>query len=87
MVKIIEVIKYFHYKIAPLCGVIVLFSMLTGCAALVGIKEYESKGDYTKISFVTGYGADMSVTASDSLNDQRGIKPSTTLVSSKRLDN
>lgn len=47
----------------------------SGCAALVGIKEYESGKDYTRISFVTGYGLDSSISASDQLHNERDIKP------------
>ena len=49
----------------------------SGCAALIGIKEYESKGDYTRVSFVTGYGFESNVTATDTVDNKRGIRPST----------
>lgn len=49
---------------------------LTGCATLIGVKDYESNAQGTKIHFVTGYGTSATINGIDTVNDNRGIKPS-----------
>lgn len=47
--------------------------ILSSCASIIGIKEYQS-GD-TKISFVTGYDVGAAFNGVDTVDNNRGIKP------------
>lgn len=49
---------------------------LSGCVpAILGVKEIKTAGG-THISFITGAGASVSANGLDTINDNRGIKPS-----------
>ena len=51
-------------------------SLLSGCVPLItGIKEYKS-GD-TKISFISGFDVSAAANGIDTVDNNRGIKPST----------
>ena len=54
---------------AALCAAVVT---QTGCAALVGIKEYKGS-DGSVIKFVTGFDVGATATALDSKDDRQGI--------------
>ena len=64
--------------VAAIVGVI----LLTGCVPLItGIKEYKS-GD-TKISFISGFDVSAAANGVDTVDNNRGIRPSTDGYSSK----
>ena len=54
---------------------------LSGCAALAGVKSYESGTDaggkeYSRIEFISGLDLGVSANGIDTVEDKRGIKPS-----------
>ena len=53
-------------------GIVVSY-LLSGCAALIGLKSYQS-GD-TKIDFITGYDFGLGANGVDTVANNRGIKP------------
>lgn len=57
-----------------------VISSLTGCAALAGVKSYESGknadgSEWSKWAFTQGFDAGIAINAVDEVNNQRGIKP------------
>lgn len=50
---------------------------LSGCAipALLGVKSYDSNKDHTHIEFITGFNTEASLSGTDTLNNNKGIKP------------
>lgn len=63
------------YVFAQLLMVVLAGYVLSGCVPLVtGIKEYKS-GD-TTISFITGFDTSASLNGIDTVDNQRGIRPS-----------
>lgn len=64
---------------------IVLLLTQSGCVPLItGIKEYKS-GD-TKISFISGFDVSAAANGIDTVDNQRGIKPSTNGYSSSKIE-
>lgn len=53
--------------------VTILAWLLSGCAAILGVKSYQS-GD-TKIDFITGYDFGLGANGVDTVVNNRGIKP------------
>lgn len=55
----------------------IIVSSLSGCAipALLGVKSYDSNKDHTHIEFITGFTGEASMSGTDTLNNNKGIKP------------
>ena len=54
--------------------IVVALMSLTGCGMLLGVKSYQS-GD-TRIEFVTGFNTEVSAAGTDTLDNNRAIRPS-----------
>jgi uncharacterized protein YceK len=61
------------YFVAQVLLAFTCIYFLSGCASIIGIKEYQS-GD-TRISFVTGYDVGAAFNGVDTVDNNRGIKP------------
>ncbi len=57
-----------------LCIYVLVATMTTGCGMLLGVKSYQS-GD-TRIEFVTGFNTEVSAAGTDTLDNNRAIRPS-----------
>lgn len=57
-----------------LAGLILALQCLTGCAAVLGIKEYQGS-DGSRMVFVTGADFRIGANGVDTVDDSRGIKP------------
>ena len=55
-------------------AVVMAAAALTGCGMLLGVKSYQS-GD-TRIEFVTGFNTEVSAAGTDTLDNNRAIRPS-----------
>lgn len=53
---------------------IILCFSLTGCGMVLGVKEIKTAGG-TVIKFNSGFGFEASASGSDTLNNNRSIKP------------
>lgn len=61
-------------KLWIVAGLIVALQFLTGCAAVLGIKEYQGS-DGSRMVFVTGADFRIGANGVDTVDDSRGIKP------------
>ena len=62
------------FAVLTSCGLLYLImAALTGCSALVGIKEWPTKNG--PIRFVTGVDFSFGAHGLDTIDDNRGIKP------------
>lgn len=57
-----------------IAGLIIALNFLTGCAAVLGIKEYQGS-DGSRMVFVTGADFRIGANGVDTVDDSRGIKP------------